>query len=192
MGNALLGPMKRALLVATGLLAFTTSTASAEGFLGLALGTDPAMNDEMTTKVGAHALGRSLRALGGYRFTPNIAVEGALNGFGVSSGRGDQTMYQLGVGARLNLPLGNDFEAFGRLGLERTWLNVGDPRYDLAGNGFMVAAGFEYRLTAVHPMLANASVFVDYTIHHATLQDERNNQVDETSRIWALGFMIGI
>jgi hypothetical protein len=180
--------MKPALLVATGLLAFAAKTASADGFLGLALGTDPSLNDEMQTRLQSHALGRSLRALGGVRFG-NLSIEGALNGFGVSSNRGDTTIYQLSAAVKYNLPLGNDFEALGRAGLERTWLSVGDDPYNLAGNGFLAGAGFEYRLNAV---LANASVFVDYTIHHATLQDSRNNQVDETSRVWALGFTVGI
>jgi Outer membrane protein beta-barrel domain len=135
----------------------------------------------------AAPVGRSLRGLGGMRFG-NLSVEGALNGFSVDTGRGAQTLYQLSAGARFNLPIGNDFEGFGRAGLERTWLNVGDPRYDLGGNGFLVGAGIEYRLSAV---LANASLFVDYTIHHASLEDSRSNKLDETSRIWGLGFLIG-
>jgi Outer membrane protein beta-barrel domain len=178
--------MKRA-LVATGLLAMSASTASAGGYLGIALGNQPAVNEEMETKANAIPVGRSLRGLGGYRHG-NLSLEGTLNGFGVSTGRGDRTVYQLSGAFKLNLPLGNDFEAFGKVGLERTWLNVGDERYNLTGNGLMGGAGFEYRLTRI---LANASAFVDYTIHHATLKDARNNTVDETSRIWALGLAYG-
>lgn len=177
--------MKRALLVATGLLGISTTTASAGGFLGLALGTEPGVNDEMEAR--ATPVGRSLRGLGGMRFG-NFSIEGALNGFGVATGRGDQTVYQASAAAKLNLPIGNSFEGFGRAGLERTWLSFGDERYDLTGNGFLVGAGFEYRLSGV---LASASLFVDYTIHRATLEDARSNQVEETSRVWGLGFLIG-
>lgn len=74
-----------------------------------------------------------------------------------------------------------------RAGPERTWLNLGDDRYNLSGNGFLVGAGFEYRLD----LGSHASIFVDYTIHHATLADTRST-VDETSRIWGLGFTVGI
>jgi hypothetical protein len=178
--------MKRALLVATGLLAISTTTASAGVFVGLAVGTEPGMNDEMKTL--ATPSGRSLRGMGGYRFG-NASVEGAINGFGVLTGRGEQTMYQASAAFRFNLPIGNEFEGFGRAGLERTSLSFGDERYDLSGNGFLIGGGFEYRLNAI---LANASLFVDYTIHHANLQDARNNKVGETSRVWAVGFTIGM
>ena len=178
--------MKTALLVATGLMAIST-TASAGGYLGLALGTQPAVNDEMATDVAAPS-GRSLRVLIGSRFG-NFSIEGALNGFGViAPSRGEKTLYQVSGALKLNLPLGNNFEGFGRVGLERTWLNVDDDRYNWAGNGFLVGAGFEYRLDAV---LTNGSVFVDYNVHHATLEDTRDKR-DATERIWALGFSVGI
>jgi hypothetical protein len=178
--------MKRALVLATGLLAIST-TASAGGYLGLALGTSPAVNDEMSTTAAPE--GRSLRGLGGVRFG-NFSIEGALNGFGVlTKNQGDRTVYQLSAAAKLNLPLGNNFEGFGRAGLERTWLDLDDDRYNFTGNGFLIGGGFELRLRDLG--LGSASVFVDYTIHHATLEDTRG-QVDETARIWALGFTIGI
>lgn len=178
--------MKSALLVAA-VLAGVSATASAGGFVGLGVGAEPAVNDGLM-ETGIFPAGRSLRVLGGYRFNNNLSVEGAINGFGVATGRGDQTVYQVAAGAKFNLPLGNDFEAFGRAGLEHTTLDLGDSRYNLGGNGFLVGAGFEYKLNAV---IAGAGLFVDYTIHHATLEDARSNQVSETSRIWALGVTYG-
>src|SRR5882757_4234706 len=102
-------PMKSALVLATGLLAISTP-ASAGGYLGLGLGTQPGVNDEMAKT--ATPVGRSLRGLGGMRFG-NFSIEGALNGFGVATNRGDQSVYQASVAAKLNLPLGNNFEGFG-------------------------------------------------------------------------------
>jgi Outer membrane protein beta-barrel domain len=180
--------MKSALLLAAGLLAISaiSTTAAAGGYLGLGLGTQPGVNDEMDTK--AAPVGRSLRGIGGLRFG-KFSIEGALNGFGVIVPNfGDKNVYQLSVAGKLNLPLGNNFEGFGRAGVERTWLGLDDERYDFAGNGFLVGAGFEYRLNA---LISNASIFVDYTIHHASLENTRST-VDETSRIWGLGFTIGI
>ena len=177
--------MNTALLVVTALTAMS-STASAGGYLGLGLGTEPGANTEL--KFVATPSGRSARALGGVRFG-NFAVEGAVNGFGVLTSRGDRNVYQLSAALKLNLPIGSQFEGFGRAGIERTWLNVDDPSYDLRGDGFLIGAGFEYRLNAV---LANSSIFVDYTIHRATLEDARSNSVDATSRVWGLGFTIGI
>jgi hypothetical protein len=175
--------MKSALVV-LGLLGISTTTASAGGYLGLALGTLPAVNDEMAAT--AQPTGRSLRLLGGARFG-NISIEGAFNGFGVATANTDQNVLQLSAAAKFNLPLGNNFEGFGRAGLERTWLSVGDDRYNLTGNGFQVGAGFEYRLNVG---VTSGSLFVDYTIHHATLENTRG-KVDETSRIWGLGFTVG-
>jgi hypothetical protein len=177
--------MKCARLLAAGLMAIST-TASAGGYVGLGVGTEPGVNDEMATT--AVPLGRSLRGFGGIRFG-RFSIEGALNGFGVvASNHGNRDVFQLSAAAKYNHPLGNGFEVVGRAGLERTWLNLGDDRYNFSGNGFLVGAGFEYRLDLV---ITNASLFVDYTIHHATLTDTRG-QVPETSRIWALGFTVGI
>jgi hypothetical protein len=177
--------MKSALLVASGVMAISTA-ASAGGYLGLGLGTEPGINDEMT--LTATPVGRSLRGLGGVRFG-NVSVEGALNGFDMlTHSNGGTTAYQLSAALKLNLPLGNNFEAFGRGGLERTWLGVHDPNQDLMGDGFLVGGGFEYRLNAV---LTNASIFVDYNVHRATLES-RVNQVDSTTRFWGLGFTVGI
>ena len=177
--------MKTALLVATSLMAIS-STASAGGYLGLALGTEPASNDELSDI--ATPSGRSLRGLGGIRFG-NVSIEGAVNGFGVLTGRGEQTVYQASAALKLSLPLGNNFEGFGRAGLERTWLSLDDSRYDLSGDGFLIGGGFELRLNAI---LANASIFVDYTVHRATLEDGRSNELDATTGIWGLGFTVGI
>jgi hypothetical protein len=177
--------MKTALLVTIGLA--MSSTASAGGYLGLALGTEPAINDQFVTDV-AQPVGRSVRGLVGARFG-NISLEAAVNGFNVVTKHvGEQTVYQLSGSLKLSLPLGNHFEGFGRVGLERTWLDLQDDTANLSGNGFLVGGGFEYRLDAV---LTNASLFVDYNVHHATLDATRFSK-DETTGIWGLGFSVGI
>lgn len=177
--------MRTAFLAATGCLAIST-TAFAGGYVGLALGTQPAINTSFEQTM-AQPSGRSLRGLVGTRFG-KVAVEGALNGFGVLSRRGAaHTAYQLSGALKLSLPLGNNFEGFARAGLERTWLNL--DGVDLTGNGFLVGGGFEYRLDAI---LTSASVFVDYNVHRATLEAPGGAQVDETTRIWGLGLSVGI
>lgn len=179
--------MKRALLAATVLVSLTgvTATASAGGYLGLALGTQPAVNENMN-QIGL-PLSRSLKLLGGLRFG-NVSLEGALNGFTVLAGGFERNVYQASAALKLSLPLGNDFEGFGRVGVERTWLNYDDERYDREGDGYLVGAGFEYRLNAI---VANASLFVDYTLHRTTLVNTRE-EVDAISRMWSLGFTIGL
>lgn len=186
--------MKTAFLAAAGVLTGFSAAASAGGaigYVGLALGTQADVNAAFDNFSPPD--GRSLRLLGGVRF-PTLAsfgvfsAEAALNGFGVVGGGVSRTVYQLSAAVKFNLPLGNNFDALGRLGIERNWLNLDDDRYNLSGNGFLVGAGFEYHLEGVLP---NASLFVDYTIHHATLVDNRTGHVDETAGMWGLGFTYG-
>jgi hypothetical protein len=173
--------MKCAMLVVTGLALSTP--ALADGYLGLGLGTQPSVNDAMMST--AVPEGRSARGLAGVRLG-NVALEGALNGFSVIADAEDHNMYQLSAALKLSLPLGNHFEAFGRAGLERTWLSLGSG--DLSGDGYLFGGGFEYRLSA---LIANASLFVDYNYHTATLEDGRR-MLDVTSQSWGLGFTVGI
>jgi hypothetical protein len=160
--------------------------AAADTYLGLALGSQPGVNDAMASF--SPPSGRSLRGLAGLRFG-NVSLEGGLNGFGVIFENQDKTVYQLSAALKLSLPLGNNFEAFGRAGLERTWLNLDDPRNDLMGDGWVAGAGFEYRLNAI---VSNASLFADLNVHRVTLEAQDNNKLDTTTRIWSLGFTVGI
>jgi hypothetical protein len=176
----------KTVLVLVGCLAISSS-ASAGGYLGLAVGTEPGVNDEFVRTIGPPS-GRSLRALGGGRFG-NLSIEGALNGFTIFTTRyGEQTVYQLSGALKLSIPLGNNFEAFARGGVERTWLDLGAQDLAFTGDGFLAGAGFEYRLNAV---LANASLFVDYTVHHVKL-DSAQFDTDATTRFWGIGLTVGI
>lgn len=178
--------MKTALVLVVGSLAIS-STASAGGYLGLALGTEPGANDDFVNRIGAPT-GRSLRGLAGLRFG-NVSLELALNGFDVLAPRyGEHTAWQGSASLKLNLPIGNDFEVFGRVGAERTGIKLNDNGFDFTGDGFVAGAGIEYRLNAV---LANGSIFLDYNVHHSTLESVRFN-VDDTLRIWAIGFTVGL
>jgi len=183
--------MKRACLVATVLLA-STQLATAGGYAGLGIGTSPAISDD-NDALGAGS--RSLRALLGSRWN-NFALEGAFSGYEVSSvpgssNRGTFDAYQASVAGKLSFPLGSGFEVFGRLGLQRTWLNSSSAPayaiYEVAGNGFLVGGGFEYRFSAGP---AGASVFVDYQVNHAKLSGERE-EYDFTARGWTLGVTLG-
>jgi hypothetical protein len=178
--------MKTALVLVVGCLAIS-STASAGGYLGLSLGTQPAANDDFESRIG-QPTGRSLRGLAGLRFG-NVSLEGAINGFDVLTARyGEHTAFQASASLKLNLPIGNDFEVFGRVGAERTWLKLNDNGFDFTGDGFVAGGGIEYRLNAV---LANASIFLDYNVHHSTLESVRFD-VGDTFRVWSLGFTVGL
>ena len=181
--------MKATLLVAGCLGSLAIShAASADTYLGAGIGTQPGVNDEFIQHVGQPS-GRSLRGLIGWRFG-KLSLEGALNGFTVpTTAYGEKTAYQLSGALKVSLPLGNNFEAFFRGGIERTWLNQQTSNgTDLMGDGFLAGAGFEYRLDAV---LANASLFVDYTVHHVGLES-RAFDTTMTTRFWGLGLTVGL
>ncbi len=188
-------PMKRAALTAA-LLAATSSVASAGTYVGLGIGTNEVSE-------GSGRLvddGRSLRLLAGYRFRPlrfgSFAVEASLDGYGL--GLLDRTSvveidaYQLSLAGRFNLPLSNNFEAFGRLGLHHTSAGAENPIYDTAGNGFLVGAGIEYRFEA--GIGTGASVGIDYQLNKVELSGERFQQgtaFDVLERQWTLGVTLG-
>jgi hypothetical protein len=40
--------------------------------------------------------------------------------------------------------------------------------------------------------VSNASLFADLNVHRVTLEAQDNNKLDTTTRIWSLGFTVGI
>ncbi|HSD87420.1 MAG TPA: outer membrane beta-barrel protein [Kofleriaceae bacterium] len=175
------------LALAAVLLAATATTASAGGFVGLGIGTTPAV----TGDVAYHADGRSGRLELGYSFG-RLSIEGLGSRFDLF--RADGYGYQdtsLGIAGKYNLPLGDRFEVFGRLGLQYTDLRSDDRvREDYSGSGILAGAGFEYRI----PLQAlKASVFVDYTIAHSSLTSPAvygTTEFSFTTRAWTLGATI--
>lgn len=182
-------PMKRALLAAA---VIAVPTVAHAGYLGLGIGTEPAMNSEAEPL--ATPTGRSLRILGGMRWG-NVSLEGNFSGFHALNRNvvGEHTQYGAAVIGKLSLPFGSGFEGYARLGLERSWLKLDSPvdgkDPDYSGNGWLLGGGFEYRLDA---LVTNASIFLDYTVHSASLDNGGRTKLDETYRLWTLGFSVGI
>jgi hypothetical protein len=185
--------MNRAAL-AVALVTASTGIATAGGYVGLGLGTSPAINvsNEETHRdfVGD---GRSARLIGGFRFG-RLAVEGAYGG----ADHGMQlepngtyypiSLRQLSVSGKYNLPLSDGFEAYGRLGLQRTSLTLdGDDRFDASGSGVVAGIGMEYRVP-----IAGASIWIDYQYSHASLENDNGlTKMDLHSRVWTVGATIG-
>ncbi len=181
--------MKRAALAVT-LLAMSSGVASAGGYVGLGIGTAPAISTG--TDADESPDGRSARLLLGSRFG-QFSVEGALGGFDTvmldSRGAIAYDVYQASIAAKLSLPLGNNFEAFGRVGLHQSWWTAERPEHEVGGSGLLFGAGFEYRIKAV---LGQGSLFVDYQYSSADLTGERSTLGDTSVRMWTLGLTVGI
>lgn len=177
--------MNRALLVMA-VLMMSSTAASAGGYLGLGIGPEANVNG---TDGHFDGDGRSYRLLGGIRFS-RLSFEASLTGQDVlmmDNGGGEYASKQLALAGKYSLPLGSHFEAFGKVGVHRTWLSGGSV-YDVSGGGWLLGGGFEYRLNA---LITGASLFVDYT-HHAATLDGDVYSFEAGVGMWMLGFTIGI
>jgi hypothetical protein len=179
--------MKTAFVVATVLVA-SSGVAKAGGYLGLGIGTSPAVSEDA---FDAGPDGRTGRILGGFRFG-RFAVEGNIGVYSVQANAGvvHYGVRQLAVAGKYSLPLQDRFEAFGRVGLQHTSLDRDHEGsdYDLSGKGFLIGAGIEYRLDLG---VAAGSVFLDYTYNRASLEG-RYATTDFTTRMWMLGATIDL
>src|SRR5688572_21609991 len=131
--------------LAVAMVAASSGIASAGGYVGLGIGTAPvASSDDYDFQTN----GRSARLLGGFGFG-RFSIEAALGGFDermqVDSNGGfyySARLYQASLSAKYNLPLSDGFEAFGRLGVQRTQLSrESDPEDRFAASGSGVVAG---------------------------------------------------
>jgi hypothetical protein len=183
--------MKRAAL-AVALVAASTGIASAGGYIGLGIGTAPAidMDGHDTANEGirdAQPDGRSGRLLGGFRFG-RFAIEGAVGGFDarLPDGNYPYKAYQAQLSGKFTLPLDDHFGAFGRLGLNKLWFNndAGRTDLDVSGSGVVVGAGFEYRFDAG---LAGGSIFVEYQYSRADVSGDVYDFGTTHLRMWTLG-----
>jgi hypothetical protein len=186
--------MKRAALVVA-LVAAMSSVASAGPYVGLGIGTNAVSGSDRIVDDG-----RSGRLLVGYSFRPlrygTLAVEGTIGGYGLGLKDGDEALpmdaYQLSAAVRFNLPLSNNFEAFGRLGLHHTSVGADNSIYDTSGNGFLAGAGIAFLFDA--RIGKGAAVSIDYQLNKVDLSGERfqgASSLGLVERQWTLGVTLG-
>jgi len=177
----------RCSLLAVALVTAAASSASAGTYLGLGIGTAASASGDipMTSSDG----NRSGRLMLGTRFG-HLSLEGAGSRYSLFRTTAPYTGTQMAAALKYSLPLGNNFEAYGRGGLQRTWLSTDTTANDFVGNGWLLGGGFEYRLNLG---VTAASVFVDYEHADTTLVNQNNMQEkDETVGLWTLGVTLAI
>ena len=176
-------------LLAVALVAASASAASAGTYLGLGIGTAASPGGDMTQTSSDG--NRSGRVMLGMRFG-QLSIEGAGSRFGLFRGSSPYQGTTLAAALKYSLPLGDSFDAYGRGGLQRTWLSTDNTGIaDWAGNGWLLGGGFEYHLNLA---ATAASVFVDYEHTDTTLmnQTDMKTQKDETIGLWTLGVTLSI
>ena len=184
--------MKRAAL-AVALVSALSGTASAGTYIGLGIGPAPTVSTTSTPDAENAVLGhgRSGRLILGQRFG-RFAIEGALGKFDLeladNGGQGPiYTVYQAQVAGRYGLPLGDGFEVFGKLGLQKQWFNNERSEFDVSGSGLLLGAGAEYRI----PTGAAVSIFIDYQYSRGDVNGDRLKFGETSTRLWTLGATIG-
>jgi hypothetical protein len=176
------------LAIAAALLVASTTAASAGTYLGIGIGTsaDGSVGMAETVEGG----GRSGRLVLGSRFG-RLAVEGQAGRFDMLMATTTYETTQVGAGLKVNVPLGNNFELFGKGGIQRTWLNSdeADGRYDVAGNGWFLGGGIEYRLNLG---VTAASIFLDYQHSSSDLTNDRMETFDGSMGMWTVGATVSL
>jgi len=168
------------------IVAALAGSASAGTYVGLGIG-KPNVSDDGNDEYATS--GRSHRVMLGTRFG-RISVEAAYTGYDVvpDGGPGPVDSRSLSAALKLNLPLGNDFEAFARGGVLHTWIGESGASMGMSGNGYTFSGGFEYGLDLG---LARAALFVDYTRNLVELSSDNDMRVlDQTASQWTLGFAV--
>ncbi|MDQ3334731.1 MAG: porin family protein [Myxococcota bacterium] len=182
--------MKRAVL-AMALVTVSSGIASAGTYIGLGVGTGPSVSpDELENDLVND--GRSGRLILGHRLG-RFAVEGAVGKYDLvlsDNGGGGPLyeVYQAQVSGKFSLPLGDGFEAFGRLGLHKQWFNSERSDFDTSGSGWLIGAGFEYRFKTG---IGGFSLFVDYQYSRADVSGDALTFGATSTRMWTLGATIG-
>jgi hypothetical protein len=171
--------MKRLCVVAL-VLGASVSTASAGAYIGLGVGTSARASSDETMMAGD---GRSGRLMLGWRIG-RLGIEGSGTRYDVWVAGAPFEATQLALGLKYGLPIGNNFEVFGRGGLQRTSLSkMSSGGYDASGGGFYLGLGVEYRL----PVAAvGASLFMDYQRSWTTF-DNGYGEYGGVAGIWTLG-----
>jgi hypothetical protein len=186
--------MKRAVLLGVISMAAGGTAAKAEPFVGLGLGTNGYSDAHQILNTD----GRTARLFGGYRFPGlqigSLAVEAGLEGYGLIANHGTDEYdgRELYIASKYSYPFAEGFEAFARLGAQRTSVSGGSNNtsasaLDVNGSGYLYGLGLEYRLNLT---VVTGSIFLDWTRTTFTLQGDR--AMDSTVDRWMMGFTVGL
>lgn len=179
------------LVLGVALLASMTSLASAGTYLGVGVGSEASGSGTYgRNDVSMDGYDRSGRLMLGTRFS-KLSVEAQGSRFDVAFNNNAYDATQLALALKLSIPLGNNFEVFGKGGVQRTWLSFNGTNSDMdaAGSGLLFAAGFEYRFNLV---ATAASLFVDYQHSDSGYRNGKMVEFDGTSSMWTLGATVSL
>ena len=170
-------------MVVAALLAVPTVAAAESNFVSLGVGATANTGDlgewEGDGMAGSLAVGHRMGIVG---------LEVGLMRYGLrNEGIGNWDNTALHAAGSLHIPLGPMLGAYGRLGIEKVWMNAERQGQDFSGTGWLAGLGAELKLDLG---FASGAVFLDFTRHGTEfVSDEqaRDGHVD----IVQLGISVG-
>lgn len=173
--------MKKIVLAAVIATAFAASSAYAQGYIGVGVGSSRVSGVDQTiapvSLTGGNSSKTSVKIFGGFKFTPNWGVEAqysdlgsrnlVMTNGGAQIGTGSLKASQLSIAATGTLPLASNFSLFGKLGVSgnSARANLSVPAVGFAASSsdnksdLMVGVGVSYAIT---PKIAVRAEYEDF------------------------------
>ena len=190
------------LLVVAGLITSiaVAAPARAGGYVAAGLGSDAVLTGDLDDQFDAEATGSGRLAFG-VRHGP-LALEASAFGAafaGVSplagnrASRGDFSPLSLGVDLKyhLGVPLLPKLEAYGRAGLNRTWVIASGHSFAVSHSGRGHALGGGVQLPFRTLPIVQAALWLDYTRHSSRLESASGESLRGNAHMLMLGISLG-
>jgi outer membrane protein W len=177
-----------------GLTLSGTAHAGGGGYVSLGV-SDATLSGDLAThfetnedsSAGRLALGQRVG-----RFAFEVALYGTdmKSVTGVGAGQ-DYSTFSLGVAGKYYMPITGKLEGYGKLGLDKTWVagEADNPAVSYSGRGYNLGAGLEYGFSL--SFLAQASVWIDYTVQRMSLTEPVKRDLDGGTQLLSLGLSVG-
>jgi hypothetical protein len=186
----------RHFLAAIAVIAASAGAAHAGGYVAIGAGGDADLHGDLENHFTTEGASAGRLAIG-QRFGP-LAVEAVLFGTDLHGASGmtgpgnDYSTMSLGVDLKYHIPLVGGLEAYGRAGLNKTWVVDGfDTTMDLgySGRGYNLGAGLQYGFRLLP--LVEAAIWADYNHQVMTLHEQGRASLEGGADMLTLGVSLG-
>ncbi len=169
--------------------------AHAGGYVSVGVGADAGLSGEVAQHFTTDTNGSSGRVALGQRlgrFAIEVDLYGSdLQGTTALAGQQSYSSMTAGVAARYYFPLTGHLEAYGKGGLDKTWLvgNADNPATSYSGRGYDLGGGLQYTINGL--LLGELALWVDYTHQSFTLHDDQKRDLGGGAQMLSIGISVG-
>ena len=168
--------------------------ANANGYVGLGVGSDSSISGELSNHFDTSDDTTNSRVVLGQRFGA-LALEASLfgsqlQGIGGMAGTDEYSTISLGVDLKYHVGLVGALEAYGKIGLNKTWLTGPETTESLSyeGRGEAMGLGLQYSFNVA---VTQVSLWADYTLQRTELRDGDRIALDGELGMANLGLSVG-